>query len=153
MWGRGGRGEGGFVCSFEEFVGILGDRYKEFLAVVMETPGETEQVTRLRGLVFHLPMAHYHTLRYLTRHLNRVADNSDQNKVPPTDWDTLWDTVLAADPVQIFLNDLLFYKLAGSEKCLRLYSLLVLSVCHPLSFSPLSLRWCSAMWQWCLDQH
>ena len=64
------------------FVGILGDRYKEFLAVVMETPGETEQVTRLRGLVFHLPVAHYHTLRYLTRHLNRVADNSELNKVP-----------------------------------------------------------------------
>ena len=47
----------------------------------METPGEMEQVTLLRGLVFHLPMAHYHTLRYLIRHLNRVVDHAEQNKV------------------------------------------------------------------------
>ena len=61
--------------------GCLGDRYREFLGVVKEGQGEVEQVTRLRGLVFHLPMVHYHTLRYLTLHLNKVADYAEQNKV------------------------------------------------------------------------
>ena len=59
----------------------LGDRFKEFLGVVMEGQRESEQVTRLRGLVFHLPTSHYHTLRHLTAHLNKVARHSDQNKV------------------------------------------------------------------------
>ena len=65
------------TCDF----GSLGDRYREFLAVVKEGQGEVEQVTRLRGLVFHLPMVHYHTLRYLTLHLNKVADHAEENKV------------------------------------------------------------------------
>ena len=60
----------------------------------METPGETEQVMRLRGLAFHLPMAHYHTLRYLTRHLNRVVENAHHNKVQPHStmgtWHATW---------------------------------------------------------------
>ena len=51
--------------------------------VVKEVAGETEQVTRLRGLVFHLPTAHYHTLRYLIRHLTRVAEHAEKNKVCP----------------------------------------------------------------------
>ena len=68
------------VCDFV-LHGCLGDRYREFLAVVKEGQGEVEQVTRLRGLVFHLPMVHYHTLRYLTVHLNKVADHAEENKV------------------------------------------------------------------------
>ena len=49
--------------------------------MVREGQGEVEQVTRLRGLVFHLPMAHYHTLRFLTVHLNKVVEHAEQNKV------------------------------------------------------------------------
>jgi hypothetical protein len=60
---------------------IPSDRYREFLSVVREGQRETEQVTRLRGLVFHLPTAHYHTLRFLLLHLNQVAEHSEQNKM------------------------------------------------------------------------
>ena len=49
--------------------------------MVREGQSEGEQVTRLRGLVFHLPTANYHTLRYLTSHLNKVAEHSEENKV------------------------------------------------------------------------
>ena len=59
----------------------LGDKYKDFLEVIKESMGEMEQVKRLRGLVFHLPVAHYHTLKFLLRHLNRIAQHSDKNKV------------------------------------------------------------------------
>ena len=52
--------------------------------VVREGQRESDQVTRLRGLVFHLPTAHYHTLRYLTSHLNKVAQHSEENKVTHT---------------------------------------------------------------------
>ena len=60
----------------------LGDLFREFLSVVTDGQRESDQVTRLRGLVFHLPTANYHTLRYLTAHLNKVDQHSEENKVP-----------------------------------------------------------------------
>ena len=35
----------------------------------------------LKDLVFELPTAHYHTLKFLMKHLKKVAAHSEQNKV------------------------------------------------------------------------
>ena len=42
---------------------------------------EEQRLTRLAELVRDLPMAHYHTLKYLMQHLKRVAGQSELNKV------------------------------------------------------------------------
>lgn len=54
--------------------------YKNFLACARIADQE-EQLASLKDLVFHLPTAHYHTLRFLIRHLNQVIAHSKENKV------------------------------------------------------------------------
>lgn len=54
--------------------------HDDFIATAREQD-EEQRLTRLKDLVYHLPTAHYHTLKYLIAHLNRVIAHSDQNKV------------------------------------------------------------------------
>jgi len=42
---------------------------------------EAIRLSTLKELVLRLPTAHYHTLRYLIRHLVTVSTHSEQNKV------------------------------------------------------------------------
>ncbi len=42
---------------------------------------KNEQIATLKELVYNLPVAHYHTLKFLIRHLHRIALQSDKNKV------------------------------------------------------------------------
>lgn len=54
--------------------------YDDFVSCVKE-PDEEERLTSLKDLVYQLPMAHYHTVKYLMKHLKKVAAHSEQNKV------------------------------------------------------------------------
>ena len=54
--------------------------YDEFVTCVKESD-EEERLESLKKNVYQLPTAHYHTLKYLMRHLKKVAGHSDQNKV------------------------------------------------------------------------
>ena len=56
--------------------------YKKFVECSRLTDQEA-RLTTLKELVFHLPTAHYHTLRYLMTHLSKVVAHSSQNKVSP----------------------------------------------------------------------
>lgn len=42
---------------------------------------EEQRTLRLQELVYRLPTAHYHTLKYLMTHLNKVTTYSKENKV------------------------------------------------------------------------
>ena len=42
---------------------------------------KNDQLARLKELVYHLPVAHYHTLKFLVHHLRRVVLQCDVNKV------------------------------------------------------------------------
>ena len=59
---------------------IPAESHDIFIACVREQD-EEQRLTHLKDLVAHLPTAHYHTLKYLVAHLNRVAEHSDENKV------------------------------------------------------------------------
>ena len=54
--------------------------YDEFVSCAKETD-EEERLSMLKELVHRLPTAHYHTLKFLMRHLKKVASHSDENKV------------------------------------------------------------------------
>ena len=54
--------------------------YDDFVSCAKET-NEEERLSMLKELVYHLPTAHYHTLKFLMKHLKKVAGHSDQNKV------------------------------------------------------------------------
>ena len=53
--------------------------YEEFVACGRES--DEVRVSTLKELVFRLPTAHYHTLRFLMRHLRRVTTLNDMNLV------------------------------------------------------------------------
>lgn len=59
---------------------IPSSMYKKFVECSRLTDQEA-RLTTLKELVFHLPTAHYHTLRYLMSHLSKVVAHSSQNKV------------------------------------------------------------------------
>lgn len=44
-------------------------------------PDPEIQLNTLKELVMQLPTAHYHTLRFLMKHLAKIVAHSDQNKV------------------------------------------------------------------------
>ena len=54
--------------------------YDDFVACAKEANDE-DRLSSLKELVFQLPTAHYHTLKFLMRHLKKVASHSDENKV------------------------------------------------------------------------
>jgi hypothetical protein len=54
--------------------------YDHFVACAKEA-NEEDRLSSLKELVFQLPTAHYHTLKFLMRHLKKVASRSDENKV------------------------------------------------------------------------
>ncbi len=54
--------------------------HEDFLTCARMTD-ETDRLTRLHELVYNLPTAHYHTLKFLMRHLMTVAEQSEGNKV------------------------------------------------------------------------
>ncbi len=56
--------------------------YHSFVGCARLTDVET-RLTTLKDLVYHLPTAHYHTLRYLMKHLGKVVENSKENKMGP----------------------------------------------------------------------
>lgn len=51
------------------------------LVVCAKLPDEEARLNILKNLVYHLPTAHYHTLRFFMHHLGRVVAHSQQNKV------------------------------------------------------------------------
>ena len=54
--------------------------YDKFIACAKETD-EEERLNELKDLVYQLPTAHYHTLKYLMQHLKKIVRRSDENKV------------------------------------------------------------------------
>ena len=54
--------------------------YDDFVTCAKET-NEEERLSMLKELVYRLPTAHYHTVKFLMKHLKKVAAHSDQNKV------------------------------------------------------------------------
>ena len=59
---------------------IPAESHDVFIACAREQD-EEQRLTHLKDLVVHLPTAHYHTLKYLVAHLNRIAEHCDKNKV------------------------------------------------------------------------
>ena len=59
---------------------IPSSMHREFFTCARLT-NEEARLSTLKDLVYHLPTAHYHTLRYLMRHLAEIATHSDKNKV------------------------------------------------------------------------
>ncbi len=56
--------------------------HDEFIACA-RLADESDRLTRLHELVYNLPTAHYHTLKFIMLHLTMVAGQSDLNKVTP----------------------------------------------------------------------
>lgn len=60
---------------------IIPDHMYEHFQNCSRIPDSEIQLNTLKELVYRLPTAHYHTLRFLMRHLARIVANSAQNKV------------------------------------------------------------------------
>lgn len=54
--------------------------YDDFIACAREER-EERRINRLKELVYYLPTAHYHTLKFLMTHLRKVTTFHDVNKV------------------------------------------------------------------------
>ncbi len=54
--------------------------YSDFLACARLT-SEKDRLSTLKDLVYRLPTAHYHTLKYLMQHLSKVTARSKENLV------------------------------------------------------------------------
>ena len=54
--------------------------YQHFLDC-SRIPDPEIQLSTLKELVYRLPTAHYHTLRFLMKHLAKIVEHSAQNKV------------------------------------------------------------------------
>ncbi len=59
---------------------IPGAVYNDFIACGREE-NEEKRLSRLKELVYHLPTAHYHTLKFIMKHLRKVTTSHDINKV------------------------------------------------------------------------
>ena len=59
---------------------IPGAVYNEFIACAREED-EEKKMNRLKELVHNLPTAHYHTLKFLMKHLRKVTTFHEVNKV------------------------------------------------------------------------
>ena len=59
---------------------IPGGMYDDFISCGLEKD-EEQRMTRMKELVYSLPIAHYHTLKFLMTHLKNITAHSDVNKV------------------------------------------------------------------------
>lgn len=59
---------------------IPANMYEDFVACGREED-EQHRLQRLKDLVYALPTAHYHTLKYLMTHLQKITAHSEDNKV------------------------------------------------------------------------
>ena len=59
---------------------IPANMYEDFVACARDGE-EQHRLERLKDLVYALPTAHYHTLKYLLVHLQKVTAHCEENKV------------------------------------------------------------------------
>lgn len=60
---------------------LLPDNFYHKFVACARLPEEETRLSVLKDLVFQLPTAHYHTLRFIMRHLGKVVAHSKENKV------------------------------------------------------------------------
>lgn len=63
---------------------LIPDHMYEHFQNCARIPDPEIQLNTLKQLVVGLPTAHYHTLRFLMKHLAKIVAHSDQNKVRTT---------------------------------------------------------------------
>ena len=85
--------------------------YQDLVACARLTDEET-RLNTLKDLVYHLPTAHYHTLKFLMRHLGKVVAHSQQNKVGAREW---WRTVSKTRWVQGSLGGVVAHSQQNKE--------------------------------------
>ena len=64
---------------------IPANMYEDFVGCGREGE-EQHRLERLKDLVYALPTAHYHTLKYLMTHLQKVTAHCEDNKVSGCGW-------------------------------------------------------------------